>query len=100
MNDFILYDQNDSLGYLRGNISGWLRSQTSDQYFTESDDAAIFESLVKQSSEFYENYARYIICLNDLAEDNMKQLLKNPGFISSNKQLHNIVTDALVRKTS
>ena len=30
----------------------------------------------------------------------MKQLLKNPGFISSNKQLHNIVTDALVRTTS
>lgn len=109
LNDIVSFDPSDDLGYLRGNISGWLRSQTGDismklyrQCFAEDGDAdaAISEALVKKTSELYESYARYIICLNDLTEDSMGALLKDTEFVSTNGELQTIIIDSLMRKVS
>ena len=109
LNDIVSFDPGDDLGYLRGNISGWLRSQTGDismklyrQCFAEDGDAdaAISEALVKKTSELYESYARYIICLNDLTEDSMGALLKDPEFVSTTGELQTIGIDSLMGKAS
>ena len=107
LNDIVSFDQSSDLGYLRGNISGWLRSQTGaismksyEQCFEEEKNDAISQSLVKKTSEFYENYVRYIICLNDLTENSMRALLGDAEFISANGELQTIVADSLMHKLS
>ena len=107
LNDIVSFDQSSDLGYLRGNISGWLRSQTGDismksyeQCFEEEKNDAISESLVKKTSKFYENYVRYIICLNDLTESSLRALLRDAEFISANGELQTIVADSLMQELS
>ena len=107
LNDIVSFDQSSDLGYLRGNISGWLRSQTGaismksyEQCFEEEKNDAISQSLVKKTSEFYENYVRYIICLNDLTENSMRALLGDAEFISANGELQIIVADSLMHELS